>query len=352
MAIGFGLGTGFLHLGGGLDRLRWSLVEALLLLGVVLLAVNLLDLITHTLRRRIDTLSSPEAQMALTALRRAARVTAFAILGLIVLQNMLHLDVTAFVGGIGLVGLALSLAAKDSLQNSFGALMVFMNQEFATGDWIRFRDNIGQVEDVGMQVTRIRLLARELWTVPNMHFIDEPVENLYEREYIRREMNVAIPYELSPEMIEKALSICKDVLEESGIVEEGRFQLDQRPPRISFSHFGDYYLNGRIHYWYFFGDGVDVQRETERGWFEYLEHCQMVNLRLLERFNEEGIEFAYPTSTALLGVDPERGGELASISSATPSQSKRSAAGASRAPLKGGETESGAEQNGADDGGE
>ena len=309
-AVGVGLGMGFVHLGSGLNRLRWSIVEILLLVAVGLLAVNLLDLATLAIRRNLDGEDSPLAEMALTALRRAARIAAFAVLTLFIVQNTLNFEITAFLGGIGLVGLALSLAAKDSLKNFFGGLMVFMNRQFVVGDWIRFRKALGQVEDVGMQVTRVRLLTGELWSVPNMHFIDEPVENLYQREYIRREMDVTIPYDLPADKVEEALRICEEVLDEKKIVEEGRFQLDRRPPRISFSHFGDYFLNIRIYYWYFFGDGNEIQRNSERGWFEYLDHCEMVNLRLLERFNEAGIEFAFPTNTTYLANDPNRSIEL------------------------------------------
>ena len=140
--------------------------------------------------------------------------------------------------------------------------------------------------------------------------IDEEVENLAERKYLRRQMDISIPYDTPRERIERALAILEEVLTSDEVVEEGHFQLEARAPKITFSHYGSYYLNLRVYYWYFIGEGETLQRDSGRGWYTYLGHCGLVNLRVKEAFDEAGIEFAFPTETHFLANDPSRGLEF------------------------------------------
>jgi MscS family membrane protein len=138
--------------------------------------------------------------------------------------------------------------------------------------------------------------------VPNMQFISKEVENLAMRKYLQREMDIAIPYATDSDKIDTALELIDKVLRSEEIVSEGKCNLKTRPPIISFSDYGDYYLNLKVYYWYFIGDdGEELQRNSERGWFSYLRHCTLVNKALLKAFNQEGIKFAFPTQTLALG---------------------------------------------------
>jgi MscS family membrane protein len=312
VAVGVLLGSGPVRLGLTLEQFRWATIEILLLLALSWLIIEIIDLIVVSSRRLFVKQDDNYVDMGMTFIRRAIRITAAVVLTVFVVQNLFSVNITALLGGLGLAALAVSLAAQDAVKNLFGAIMVFATRPFLVGDWIRFRQRFGEVEDVSLQVTKIRLLSGDIWTVPNMHFTSEPVENCSMRKYLRRKMNVQITYDTPAEKIQEALAILHEILTSDEVVKPGRCRLEDNPPVISFNKFGSHYFNILVYYWYYMSDsGEQVQRDVEQGWFTYLDHCSIVNKLLVERFNDAGIDFAFPTQTLYLTDDPDRNLELA-----------------------------------------
>ncbi len=298
------LGLAFVSFPAVLDSLRWQLLRGLAVIVGVITLFKLVDFGAWGLQQTVSSRGSPYNATAVALLRQTVRSVAFVLLTLFLLQNLFGFRIGSLLAGLGVIGLGISLAAQGVLKNALGAFNIFINKPFLLGDWIQFDRSLGAVEDVGLYATKVRLLSGELLTVPNMRFIDEEVENLSERQYLRREMNVAIPYDTPRPRIEKALRLLGEVLGREEISEAGHFQ---RAPEISFSHYGDYFLNLRVYYWYYIGRGPGVQRDAQRGWFTYLQHSTAVNLGIKEAFDEAGIEFAFPSETHFLTDDPARG---------------------------------------------
>ena len=307
VAITVAIGSTRLHLHPALSDIRWSLIEVALVVAGVCFVVAVVELLCLGFRRTFFDNQDPYAKMMSLVIRRSVRIFAGVILLLFVFRNVFKWDVTAMLGGFGILALALSLAAKDAVKNLFGAATIFANRPFINGDWIEFEGQWGQVEDVSLQITRIRLLTGELLAVPNMKFIDEPVENLSLRKYLRRVMRVAVTYDTSAEKVDEAIEILKDVLTSEAVVGDGQGDLETRPPQVFFEEFGEYFLQLRADYWYLMDDGnSSIQRDSERGWFSYLEHKTVVNRMVLRRFDEANIDFAFPTRTLYLTDDPHR----------------------------------------------
>ncbi|MBR9802738.1 mechanosensitive ion channel family protein [bacterium] len=307
LVIGILIGSGPLQVGATLGSYRWHFIELLLLVCFGWLLVEVIDLIVFASRKTLLNDGDVYMRMGTTILRRAIRVIVGVLLAVFVVQNALNVNLTAVLGGLGLATLAVSLAAQDAVKNLFGAMMVFVNRPFMVGDWISYDGRMGEVMDVSLQVTRIRLLSGEIWTVPNMHFTEDAIENLSLRKYLRREMNIQIPYDTQPEKILQAQELLHEILTSEDVTADGKCRPEEKEPSISFSHFGDYFLNLRVYYWYFMSpSGAGTQRQTERGWLSYLDHCSLVNQQIVERFNEEGIEFAFPTQSLQLSDDPRR----------------------------------------------
>lgn len=305
--VALGAGLMFIHLDGALDRLRWGVLELLLFGGIGWLLIEVVDLLL--IRARTATLAKNQRlnSMAITVAHRALKAALIVLFVVFALQNVFDLELGAVIAGLGIAGLAASLAAQDSIKNLFGALTIFAYKPFVVGDWIEFEGHLGEVRDLGMQAARIRLLTGEVLTVPNMQFITREVENLSAREFIRGELDIAISYHTPPPKVRRALELLDEILRSEAIASEGLFRLDERPPHVSFNEFGSYYLNLRVYYWYFMGkEGVAPQRDVERGWFSYLSHRSEVNRRIHERFMNEGIEFAFPTRTLEVTNDPTR----------------------------------------------
>ena len=333
LAAAFAAATAPLHLEPALEDLRWRIVEFLMIVAGVWLLVALLEIAVYLLRSLVVRDDNPYAKMATNVFQRTIRLLALAALTVYVFQHVLDWNVTALVGGIGLLGLALSLAAKDAVGNLFGAIMIFASRPFVIGDWIIFEGEIGQVDDVSLQMTKVRLLGGELLAIPNQRFVDRTVENLSMRKWKRRVMNVQITYDTPPERINEARELLQTVLRSDEVVGDNDCDLDQYPPEVHFSHFGPHFLNIRADYWYLMrddqsdADSSQIQRDTERGYLSYLAHCGKVNERIFAAFTEAGIDFAFPTQT----IELERAGESGKADDADGSAADGSAADGSAA---------------------
>jgi MscS family membrane protein len=282
-------------------NLYWEVIQAILLIAVLWAFLSATDLFSTLLKNKLTRRNDVYGEMTVTIIHRSVNTILFTILLIFLMENVFSLNIGALITGLGIIGLAISLAGKESAQNLFGAISIFVNHPFVVGDWVMFKGNLGEVRDVAMQATYIRLLSGEMLIVPNMQFVSNEVEKLGMRKYLRREMDIALPYGTPPEKVKKAREVVKDILEREEIVKEGKFNLEETPASVSFSGYGDYYLNLKVYYWYYISDdGQTMQRNADRGWFTYLEHCTLVNQAILEAFDEHDIEFAFPTQTVKL----------------------------------------------------
>jgi MscS family membrane protein len=143
-----------------------------------------------------------------------------------------------------------------------------------------FDGHDGAVESVGFRSTKIRTLDGHLVTVPNGEIVNRTVQNIGKRPYIKRIMNVTVTYDTTAAKMARAVEIIEDILRDH----EG--MNPEFPPRVFFSGFNDCSLNILVIYWYHPPD-----------YWKYMDFSARVNMSLLERYNAEGIEFAFPTQT-------------------------------------------------------
>ncbi|MDF1656221.1 MAG: mechanosensitive ion channel family protein [Verrucomicrobiales bacterium] len=303
----FTFGTSFIQFSESVSEMVWLLVRGVLLIAFVWMLFAITDLIAKIVRRHLIPKENEYGEMSATMIQQIVRAALSTIFVVFILQKVVGINIGALVTGLGVIGLALSLAGKETTQNLFGAVSIFANRPFVVGDWIKFNREIGEVVDVRTQATHIRLLSGEMLIVPNMQFISREVENLAMRKYLRREMIISLPYGTSPDKVDEAFEILDSILRSKEIVEKGRCNLQDRPPVITFKEFGEYSLELLVYYWYFIGEeGEMLQRNSERGWFSYLDHASLVNRTILSQFAEHSINFAFPTQTLHLESDGTR----------------------------------------------
>lgn len=318
LTTGVMIGLFFIYMKPELRQFTARLIIFLYILAGGWFLFNLVDLIDLALRSFAEKTESQLDDMIVPLVRKTLRIFLVILIGIVVLQNVFQLNITGFLASLGIAGLAVSLAAQDSVKNLFGSITVFFDKPFAVGDMIVFGGHRGTVEEIGFRSTRIRLLSGHLVTVPNMKFIDNDVENISARPFIRREMNVTITYDTAPPKIDEAVHLLRTLLHDPEVVEQGRFDLEEFPPRIAFNELNADSLNIRAYYWYQFADDPD------RGFFTFLDHCQLVNTKLFRAYGEAGIDFAFPTQTLYLAGDADRRISLeAQISSPADTRSAR-----------------------------
>ena len=198
-------------------------------------------------------------------------------LGIIVGLNNAGYDVGALIAGIGIGGLALALAAKDTVSNIFGGIMIFLDKPFKLGERIQVSGIDGIVEEVGIRSTRVRTLTGRLVTIPNKTFSDSNIENVTEEPSRKIVLNLGMTYDTTPEKMELAMQILAD------LCKENQDKIEEKKS-IGFNAFGDFNLG--ILFIYYIKPEADI-----------LDTQTLFNLEILKRYNAEGLEFAFPTQT-------------------------------------------------------
>ncbi|HRJ25965.1 MAG TPA: mechanosensitive ion channel [Fimbriimonadaceae bacterium] len=141
--------------------------------------------------------------------------------GLLLALANFGVNVTGLLAGLGIGGLVVALAAKDSVENVFGSLTVMLDMPFAIGDWVKIGDVEGIVEEINLRSTRIRTFADSLVSLPNSNLIKASVENLGRRRYRRTVVELVMTNSNPPEQVESFLSKARESLKQrSTLVQE------------------------------------------------------------------------------------------------------------------------------------
>ncbi len=206
----------------------------------------------------------------------------FVLLTLIVLLALdnFGFNVTALLTGLGVGGIAIALAVQNILGDLFASLSIIFDKPFRVGDNIRVGDVQGSVEKIGLKTTRLRSVNGEQVVVSNNDLLQSRIQNFKQMEERRVLMTLGVLYETSTEKLKKIESLVRDAVEGT---REARLE------RIHFASFGESALNFELSYYILSPD-----------YTKFMDVQQFVNFRILERFRQEGIEFAYPTRTLFM----------------------------------------------------
>ena len=249
---------------------------------------RLVDVIEYYLDRLAGKTETTLDDMLVPVVRKAMRVTIAIIAVIFIIDNILEQDVQSILLGAGVGGVAIALAAKDTIANFFGSITIFADRPFQMGEMVKIGDHSGPVEEVGFRSTRVRTLQGHLVTIPNSAIVNTAVENIGQRPFIRRTSNLTITYDSGHAKTGKAVEIVKEVL---ASIPEINSDAD-RPPRVYFSDFNDWSLNIYMSYWVKPPDYWLYQEVNER-----------VNFEIMKRFEAEQIEFAFPSQTLYVKKD-------------------------------------------------
>lgn len=186
---------------------------------------------------------------------------------------------------LGIGGLAIGLAAQDSVKNFFGSIMLLLDKPFQVGDTIDIGNNqVGSVEEIGVRSTRIRIRDGSLLSIPNGELANRIVRTITARETIRDELVLGLNYSTSPEQIENGVAILRELLNDPRCILNGG-----NAPRVYFSNFRDSALEITVVYHF-----------ATSNYAEFLRFKHEFCLEILSRFNAAGIDFAFPTQTVYL----------------------------------------------------
>lgn len=186
-------------------------------------------------------------------------------------------DVNGFLAGLGLGGLAFALAAKDSIANMFGGMVIILDKPFDVGDWILTSNVEGTVEEVSFRSTKVRTFANALVTVPNSTIANQAITNWTRMQKRRISFHLGVTYSTPREKLQRCVQRIQGMLEKHQAVHPDTIF-------VRFEHFSDSSLDIFI---YFFTRTIV--------WGEFLDVREDINFKIMEILEDEGVSIAFPS---------------------------------------------------------
>jgi MscS family membrane protein len=233
------------------------------------MALRLIDVLTGYWRRRVVAEEDRTfSEHLLPIIRNTMKAFAIIIAVLLTLQN-LGLNITSLIASLGIGGLALALAAQDTVANFFGAIVILVDKPFRIGDTIRIDPHEGIVEAIGFRSIRVRTADGHLVTIPNKTVGNAIVTNISRRPHIRTVIVFRLPFDTPAEKVKRASEILNEVYSKDPATKN---------VVVSLSKFLDGGLHLQvIHVW----NSTDAKRNAAL--------LQGLNLEAKERFEREEI---------------------------------------------------------------
>lgn len=220
--------------------------------------------------------------------RKTLVITMWIIASLIALQNIGY-SVTSLLAGIGIGGAALAFAAKDTLANFFGSIVIFVDKPFAIGDWVKVGAIEGTVEEISLRVTRVRTFERSLITIPNQDLTTKPIENFSRMEKRRLKFEIGVGYDTSIEKLEAVVNAIRARLADN----------DALHKEAQYAHYSRLDGSSLI---------ILVQCftiSTEYADYLTVRHNLLINIK--REFEKLDIMFAFPTQTMIIAESGKQG---------------------------------------------
>jgi MscS family membrane protein len=223
---------------------------------------RLIDLIKTIMGDKFIAQNKPLAVYLLRPAGTVVKIIIFTIAALHWLEN-LGFNASTLLAGLGIGGLAIALAAQKTVENIIGAITLYTSAPIKVGNFCRFDNNLGVVEEIGLRSTRIRTIERTVIYVANSKFIDMNIENFSEREKMAFKPKIYLAPDTEKDNIDALLASIKDMLNRSELIASA-------PMR---AHFKGYTI---------YGLELDVLAYLKTTNFDiYLDEINQLNLNIL-----------------------------------------------------------------------
>ena len=249
--------------------------------SIFIIFLRLIDYIGLILLKRAEETASKMDDQLIPFVLEIIKFVVYVFAIFIILGSVLGVNIIALTTGLGIGGLALAMASKESLENLLGSFTIFLDQPFTVGDIVTVGAVTGVVEKVGFRSTRIRTFDKSLVTVPNKKMIDAELDNLGLRPVRRVKFNIGLTYETSTNQIK---AIVTDIQEMINLHEK-----TNQDGRVRFQEFGSSSLDIMVMYF------VDSPK-----WEDLINVKEDVNYKIMEIVKKHNSDFAFPSTTVYL----------------------------------------------------
>ncbi len=276
----FLLGIADLQLGVRSSSYLHTMAQAVLSVAIVVVLLRVVDVITDLAVARAEMTDTKMDDQLIPLASRALKVVVWA-LGLLSILDNLGVDVTSLLAGVTISGLAVALAAKDTVENLFGSMMIFIDRPFQIGDYIVVGGNEGTVEEVGFRSTRLRTVLGTVVTIPNASIATARVDNWGLRKARRVRFTVGFTYDAKREQIDAFCAQVSALFDADDRINEGH--------EVRFVNFGDSAIEVMVHAF-----------SPDAGWSNELAVNHDIRMKVWSIADELGLSFAFPSQSVYI----------------------------------------------------
>ncbi|NOX30328.1 MAG: mechanosensitive ion channel [Actinobacteria bacterium] len=259
-----------------------------------MVAYRAIDIGVAVLARRASETETMLDDSLVPLLRTSMRLFVTAVGILFVLQN-LDVNVSSLVAGLGLGGLAIALAAQDTVRNVLGGATIFADKPFEVGDWVVVDGVEGTVETVGFRSTRVRTFYNSLVSVPNGNLMNAGIDNMGQRRWRRYKTTLGVGYHTTPDQMQAFVEGIRAIIQASPGMRQDYYI-------VEFHGFGSTSLDVLV---YCFMDAAD--------WNEELRTRHVLNLDIMRLAEALQVDFAFPTQTVHIAEMPGQSQKLPDV---------------------------------------
>ena len=257
-----------------------TFIEIVLIISVIYISMKVVDFVDKKLRENIKKRHENSARL-LSFCPIINKVAKSLILFVIIASVMqAHgYSMTSLVAGFGIMGMAVSFAAKESIANIFGSVAILYDKVFDLGDYIVINDIEGTVVDISLRSTKIKTLDNSIITMPNNVVANSTTVNISAIKSRRIDEIIGVTYDTPTEKVERAIEILKDILRENPEVEtnDELIYLEKLNSSSIDIHMQAYVTTGALN---------SLRRIR-----------QNIIMEILKRYRAEGIDFAFPSQS-------------------------------------------------------
>lgn len=253
----------------------FKLTLVILALSFTWILLRIIDFISVAMKEKAELTASKMDDQLVPFLKDLMKVVVVIFSLFFILGGILQFNITSLLAGVGIGGLAIALAAQESLSNLFGSFTIFLDKPFTVGDLVKVGEVQGTVEAVGFRSTRIRTADKTFVTVPNKVMVDSYVDNFTLRTHRRVNMTIGLNYDTTPEQLKNIIADLQQYMDTHEMMNGNNY--------IRFSDFGESSLNLTIEYFYLEGD-----------YMEFLKRKEEVNFKIMETVHKHNCRFAHP----------------------------------------------------------
>ncbi|MEX0934072.1 MAG: mechanosensitive ion channel family protein [Candidatus Paceibacterota bacterium] len=257
-----------------------KLIDVVLIIWIVYEVVSVFQiLVSYIIAKRFQKEQDTATRSALIMLGKITKGVLWAV-GILMILSNLGINITSLVAGLGIGGIAIAFALQNILTDLFSSFAIYFDKPFMVGDFITVGKDSGVVEKIGIKTTRIRALSGEELVISNKELTTARIQNFKRLKERRLDIVLGVVYGTKKEQLEKIPGMLKEIISH---VPKTRFD------RAHFKTFAPSSLDFEI-----------VAYVESADYAEFMDAREKINLGIVERFEKEGIVFAYPTQTVYI----------------------------------------------------